>query len=137
MSGAPRVGVAAIVTREGEVLLMKRINAHGSSTWSTPGGHLEYGESPEGCAIRETKEETNVDITAVRFRAMTNDVFEAERLHYITVWMEADYLSGEAVVNAADEASEVGWFAWDRLPKPLFLPFQNLLDGKSYPQPPD
>jgi hypothetical protein len=44
------------------------------------------------------------------------------------------------VINAADELSEVGWFAWDRLPEPLFLPLRNFLDGKFYPrphQPPD
>lgn len=59
-----------------------------------------------------------------------------EGKHYITLWMEGTYLSGEAVVNAGDEASEVGWFAWDSLPKPLFLPLRSLLDGKSYSHPP-
>jgi 8-oxo-dGTP diphosphatase len=131
--GAPQVGVAAIVTRGNRVLLLKRKNAHGSGCWSTPGGHLEYGESPEECATRETKEETNLDVAGARFRAVTNDLFEAEGKHYITLWMECDYLSGEAVINAAEEMSEVGWFAWSSLPQPLFLPLQNLLDGKSYP----
>jgi 8-oxo-dGTP diphosphatase len=133
VSGAPRVGVGVIITQGEQVLLMKRKNAHGAGSWSTPGGHLEYGESPEECAVRETKEETGVDIAAPRFRAVTNDVFEAEGLHYITLWMEGEYLSGEAVVNAAYEMSEVGWFAWDNVPEPLFLPLQNLLNGKSYP----
>jgi 8-oxo-dGTP diphosphatase len=68
------------------------------------------------------KEETNVDIADVRFRAITNDVFEAEEKHYITIWMEGRYRAGEARVNAAYEMAEVGWFAWDALPQPLFLP---------------
>ena len=135
MSQAPRVGVGVIIIRDGQVLLLRRRNVHGAGSWSTPGGHLEFGESPEECAIREAKEETGVDIADVRFRAVTNDVFEAEGKHYITLWMEGGYAAGEAVVNAAYEMSEVGWFAWDELPAPLFLPLQNLLDGQRYPPP--
>ena len=135
MTQPPRVGVGVIIIRDGQVLLLRRRNVHGAGSWSTPGGHLEFGESPEECAVREAKEETGVDIADVRFRAVTNDVFEAEGKHYITLWMESKYAAGEAVVNAAYEMSEVGWFAWDALPTPLFLPLQNLLDGQRYPRP--
>jgi len=135
MSKSPHVGVGIIITRNDQVLLLKRKNVHGTGSWSTPGGHLEFGESPEECAIREAKEETDVDITAVKFRAVTNDVFEAEDKHAITLWMESEYLSGEAKVNAAYEMSEVGWFSWGQLPEPLFLPFRNLLAGRCYPVP--
>ena len=133
MAEPPRVGVGVIITQGERVLLLKRKNVHGSGSWSTPGGHLDFGESPEECAIREAKEETNVDIADVKFRAITNDVFEAEGKHYITLWMEGKYLAGEASVQAAYEMAEVGWFAWDALPQPLFLPLQHLLDGKCYP----
>ena len=53
----PRVGVGIIITRGEQVLMLKRLNVHGQGTWSTSGGHLEFGESPEKCAIREAKEE--------------------------------------------------------------------------------
>lgn len=33
-----------------------------------------------------------------------------------------------------EEMSDVGWFAWGKLPSPLFLPLQNLLDGMCYPR---
>ena len=33
-----------------------------SGNWSLPGGIMEVGETLEGCAIRETKEETGLDI---------------------------------------------------------------------------
>jgi 8-oxo-dGTP diphosphatase len=125
--------VGVIVEKNGQVLLLKRKNVHGAGSWSTPGGHLEYGESPEECAIREVKEETGVNIGDVEFRAFTNDLFEASEKHYITIWMEGRLLSGEPIVNASYEASDVGWFAWDALPKPLFLSFQNLLEGRCYP----
>jgi 8-oxo-dGTP diphosphatase len=135
MSEIPCVGVGVIITRNNQVLLLKRKSVHGADSWSTPGGHLDFGESPEACAIREAKEETDIDITAVKFKAVTNDVFEVEGKHYITLWMEGEYLSGEAKVNAAYEMSEVGWFSWDELPESLFSPFRSLLTGQCYSVP--
>jgi 8-oxo-dGTP diphosphatase len=133
MPKTPRVGVGVIIEKNGQVLLIKRTNVHGAGTWSTPGGHLEYGESPEECAIREVKEETGVNIGDVKFRGITNDFFEASEKHYITIWMVGRHLSGEPVVNTDGEASDIGWFSWDALPKPLFLPLQNFIEGRLYP----
>lgn len=135
MSESPWVGVGVIITRNNQVLLLKRKSVHGADSWSTPGGHLGFGETPEACAIREAKEETDIDITAIKFRAVTNDIFEVEGKHYITLWMGGEHLSGEPKVNAAYEMSEVGWFSWDELPEPLFLSFRNLLAGQCYPVP--
>ncbi len=135
MDQRPGVGVAVIIRKGDAVLLMLRQNAHGAGSWAPPGGHVEFGESLEECAIRETVEETNLHVADVRFRAITNDVFEADGKHYITIWMEAMVVAGEPVVNAAEEMSELGWFAWDALPQPLFLPLQHLLDGVCYPAP--
>jgi 8-oxo-dGTP diphosphatase len=132
MSKEPRVGVGVLITKDNSVLLLKRKNVHGAGSWSPPGGHLEFGEAPEACALREAYEETAVRITDLTFRGITNDVFETYGKHYITLWFEGKYVSGEAVVNAPYEASQVGWFAWNSLPQPLFLPFRNLLDGKCY-----
>jgi 8-oxo-dGTP diphosphatase len=133
MTSEPRVGVALIITKNDQVLLVKRKSVHGEGTWSTPGGHLEFGESPEECAKREAEEETGVAVRAVRFKALTNDIFESNGKHYITIWMEGTYASGEAVINAPYKVSEIGWFDWNALPQPLFLPLQNLLAGKCYP----
>jgi 8-oxo-dGTP diphosphatase len=132
----PRVGVGIIIRRGEEVLLIRREHVHGSGSWSTPGGHLDFGESPEACAVREAEEETGIVVAHVRYRAITNDIFEAEGRHYVTIWLEGEYREGEPVVNAPHEMSEVGWFRWDDLPSPLFLPLANLLEGHSYPPPP-
>jgi 8-oxo-dGTP diphosphatase len=124
----PRVGVAAIIIRNGRVLLIRRKGAHGKGSWSTPGGHLEFGETPEQCTIRETREEVGIEIANVRFIAVTNDIFIESNKHYITLWMQADSLSGEPGIAAENEVAELGWFEWDALPSPLFLPFINLLN---------
>ena len=53
-----RVGVGVFVWRDGRFIMGQRLGSHGANTWSVPGGHLEFGESWEDCAIREVKEET-------------------------------------------------------------------------------
>ena len=132
MDKKPRVGTAIIITKGDKVLLMKRRGPHGTGTWSTPGGHLDFGETPETCAAREAKEEVGLEVVDIRFRSVTNDLFEASGRHYITVWMEGKPV-GEPFIASKREVEEIGWFAWDALPKPLFLPLENLVNENSYP----
>ena len=133
----PRVGVACLVTRAGRVLLLRRQRSHGAGSWSPPGGHLDYGEAIDACAIRETHEETGLRITGPRFFAITNDVFESEARHYVTVWMRAESTAGDPSVQDPAEVAEVGWFEPDKLPAPLFLSLANLMAGRSFPRIPD
>ncbi len=132
MGETPQVGTAIILTKNDKVLLMKRKGSHSPGTWSTPGGHLDFGETPEDCAAREAKEEVGVDVVDIRFRSVTNDLFEATGRHYLTVWMEGKPV-GEPFIASKREVEEIGWFAWDALPKPLFLPLENLVNENSYP----
>jgi 8-oxo-dGTP diphosphatase len=133
MSQEPKVGVAIIITKEDRVLLMKRKGVHGTGTWSTPGGHLDFGETPEQCVAREAKEEVGLDVTDIRFRSITNDIFDQQGRHYITIWMNGKSRSGEPTIAAEKEVAEIGWFAWNAFPQPLFLPLENLLKENSYP----
>ncbi len=133
MNQKPQIGTGIIITKGDQVLLIKRKGPHGAGTWSTPGGHLEFGETPEQCARREAKEEVGMDVTEARFRAVTNDMFEDEGRHYITIWMDCQTLPQEPVIAAEREVAELGWFIWDTLPGPLFLPLENLLKKNSYP----
>lgn len=128
-----RVGVGVLIRRGDEVLLVRRRTVHGSGTWSTPGGHLEVGESPEDCARREALEEVGVTVGEVEFRALTNDVMESDGRHYITLMMEGQFVEGEPRPLAAYELSDVRWFRWDDLPEALFQPFLNLVEGRCYP----
>jgi len=126
----PGVGVGVIIKKDGKVLLQKRIGAHGEGTWCFPGGHLEFGESPEQTALREVKEEVNVDIAKPRVVGLTNDIMRADKKHYVTIFVEAEYAGGEARIGEPDKLKEIGWFALDNLPKPLFIPVKNFIENK-------
>lgn len=126
---SPRVGVGCLVQRGDLLLLVRRHRTHGAGTWSTPGGHLDPGEHPFACAEREVLEETGVRISNPRFLGVTNDVFLADSLHYVTLWVAADFASGEAAPRAPHELTEVRWASWDDLPTPQFPPLKRLLDG--------
>lgn len=125
------VGVGAVITRDDDVLLLRRRNVHGDGTWSTPGGHIEFGESLETCAAREAHEETGVTVGDIEFLALTNDYMPADDKHYVTVWMRCEYAAGEARIAASYEMDDVGWFPLDALPDVLFLPFRNLVEGRA------
>jgi 8-oxo-dGTP diphosphatase len=130
----PEVGVRIIIRRGDEILLDRRQGVHGEGTWSPCGGHLEFGESFEDCAIRETREETTLEVADPVFRGITNDIFESGEKHTITVWMEVRVVSGEASMNAPYEMSALECHRLDALPEPLFLPFKLLLQGPVYPE---
>ena len=130
MSPVTRVGVAVLVVKDGRILVGLRKGSHGANTWGSPGGHLEFGESPEDTARREAMEETGVTLKNVRFAGITNDVLETEQKHYITIWMIADLQDGEARVMEPNKLVEVQWRAFDDLPSPLFLPLQHFVESE-------
>jgi len=121
------VGIGVCVIKDGKVLFCRRKNSHGEGTWGFPGGHLEFNESWEECAIRETLEETGLKIKNIRFGAVTNDRFVNEGKHYITIFMLAEYDSGELQLREPEKCETWDWFDWGNPPCPLFLPVQNLI----------
>jgi len=131
---APQVGVGCIVVRDGRLLLVRNRGGY----WSTPGGHLDFGETPAECAARETEEETGLRVSKIEFVAVTNDVFEERGRHYVTIWMRGEPDGAQAVIGDTGEIAELGWFHPDALPSPMHLYFQNLLAGRCLPPgPPD
>ncbi|MFE5319249.1 NUDIX hydrolase [Paenibacillus sp. NPDC056579] len=51
---------AAIISNDS--VLMVRQTYKGETFWTLPGGRIEQSETPEECAIRETFEETGLEI---------------------------------------------------------------------------
>jgi len=133
MTDRPKIGIGVIIIKDNKVLFGKRKNSHGDGTWSLPGGHLEFGESWEDCALREVEEEVGITINNLHFVTATNDIFQAEEKHYVTLFVKADYVAGEVTLKEPEKCEQWDWFSWDNLPQPLFLPIENLLRQKFNP----
>ena len=125
----PRVGVGILVIRQGQVLLGRRLGAHGAGTWSAPGGRLEFGEDLLDCAQRELAEETGLDLGPdARTGPVTSNVFAEVGQHYVTVIVLATRTQGEPRTMEPDKCEGWQWFDWQALPAPPFAPLQSLVD---------
>ena len=83
-----RVGIGVFVRASNGFVLMRRQGSHGAGEWSLPGGHLEFGETVEQCAIREIKEELDVDISYIhRIPYFSEDFFPEHNKQYITLYL--------------------------------------------------
>ena len=122
----PRIGVASIIKKDNKVLLGKRKGSHGEGTWAFPGGHLEFGESIFDCAQRETMEEVGIKLKNLKYGPYTNDYFEKENKHYVTLYVISDYSSGKVENLEPNKCDKWEWFDWNNLPDNLFLPLANL-----------
>lgn len=65
-AASPLLVAAAVVLRDGEVLLTRRMKGvHLADLWEFPGGKLEPGEAPEDAVVRECREEIGVEVRVV------------------------------------------------------------------------
>lgn len=126
-----RVGVGCWIKNPfGKFLFGHRLSKHGCGTWAPPGGHLEFGETPEQCAARETYEETGIILIPNQFRivGVTNDIF-SDNKHYVTVHCLADInFLPKPILREPDKCSKWTWLNLDFLPNNLFLSAKNFID---------
>ena len=126
----PKVGVSVVLKYNDEVLVGRRKGSHGDGTWAFPGGHLEFGEDPITCAQRELLEETDIDVSNLKpvLNGYTNDVFEKEKKHYITLYVEYKLDEKlEAKIMEPNKCYEWKWFNISNIPNPHFIPLKNYL----------
>jgi 8-oxo-dGTP diphosphatase len=111
---APAVGV--IVVEDDRVLLVQRKFEPRKGGWTLPAGFVEYDEHVEDCAIRELKEETNLDVelTGV-FNAYS--AMDDPRVRVILLLYTGKRVGGE--LRAGDDASDARFFPIDELPEPI------------------
>lgn len=127
-----RVGVSVLVWNyDGQLLMGKRKGSHGAGTWAFPGGHIEWGESPTVTADRELAEELGhsckfKDLDIFQPLPYTSTVYPSGE-HYVTLFFEAELLSGVPETMEPDKCESWEWFHRRHLPNPLFYPMLDLL----------
>ena len=130
----PKTGLAVMILKEEKVLLGKRKGSHGAGEYAFPGGKLEWWESFEECAKRETREEAGIEIENIRFLRLLN--FKFYDKHFVDVGVLADWKSGEPIVKEPEKSEGWDWYDIDNVPKPLFKGCISAIEayktGKNY-----
>jgi ADP-ribose pyrophosphatase YjhB (NUDIX family) len=109
---APIVGVAAVVLRGADVLLIRRGREPMLGAWSLPGGALELGETTAEGVAREAFEETGVRVRPVQIVATLDRIHRDDsgrvQFHYVLVeWM--CFADGASELVCGDDAAEARW----------------------------
>lgn len=106
----PKVVAGTLFTLDGGIVLLRRGVEPALGKWVFPGGYVDRGESVRDAAIRETKEESQLD---VRLGALLN-VYSYPRSPNVIVVYTAEVIGGE--LSAADECTEARIFTASDLP---------------------
>lgn len=136
MSKTIRVWIGVLVIKDWKILYGLRKSEHGNNTYSPPGGHLEFGERIEECAIRELFEESNLaaqesDVTVY---SVNNEIYPENEKHYINITTIIQIFSGKLENKEPEKLEEWRWMSWDEIKKlweKNFLPMQEFI--KKYP----
>lgn len=129
------LGAQARVERsDGRILLVK---AAYRWRWGMPGGLMDAGESPAEAALRETREETGLDIELVG-EPMVLVETTMQRVNFIFHARPAPGADPDVLQAQASEILELGWFDPSELPETipdmsaeLFLRTERPPDGPS------
>lgn len=103
------VGLIA-AKNDGKILLLKRSIDPLAGFWAPPTGYVEWDESVEEAVVRETKEETNVDVVVDTLI----DVYSQPNVGILMIAYNGRVVGGEAM--PCEDADEVGFFGPDELP---------------------
>ncbi len=105
------------------IILIKRKNP--PYGWALPGGFVDYGESLEKAAIREAKEETNLDVKLEKQLHTYSDPSRDPRHHSISTVYIA---KAKGVPQAKDDAVEIGIFNESNLPEEIAFDHRFILN---------
>jgi 8-oxo-dGTP diphosphatase len=119
---------AAVIVNDGRVLMVRRRVKEGQLSWQFPAGEVEPGETGEEAAVRETREEVGLEVTAIESLG--------ERVHPATgrtmMYVACKILDGTPYVADDEELAEVEWCDRAKLasyvPYPFFGPVEEYFD---------
>ena len=112
----PVPAVAVILMNDRKILLVKRKYDPRKGTWSLPAGFMEFGETTKQTAVREVKEETNLNIEVKELFGVFPG-FDDPRVHVVVIVYRGEIINGQ--LKADDDASEVTFFHLNDLPEDI------------------
>ena len=109
VSGPPKTALAILVRADGKILcvLPQWVVRKGKIEWEEPGGKMDPGESPHECCVRETIEETGIDLSQPEYKhigLVYSKWAKANVYCYATSGMP------EGKIVDTKEINKIGWF---------------------------
>lgn len=105
-----------LIVNAGKILLVRRsVDCDEPGTWCVPGGKIEDAETALDAAMRETREETGIEVPAEALVEWTRAIAD-DKVDFTCFVASVDT---EQPVTLNDESDEYGWFWLDHLPSPL------------------
>ena len=121
----PKLAVAALINRDGQVLLGKRgPGTRSPGKWSFPAGFVERGEQVEAATIREVLEETGLAVQIGRLVGLFSEPGET----VVLAVYEASLHDQEAIPAAGDDLVDLGWFPFADLPELAFARDYHIIE---------
>ena len=96
----------AVIFDNDKILVIKQVKGH----WGFPKGHVEEGETEVQTAIREIKEETNLDVKIDESKRFVERYSPEEGIEKDVVFFVAKKVGGEIKVQE-EEVTETKWVA--------------------------
>jgi len=106
----PKVVAGTIITIDDEIVLLRRGIEPAMGQWVFPGGYVDRGESVMDAAIRETREESDLEVVVRQLLG----VYSYTQSPNIIIVYVAEVVAGE--LRAGDESVEAATFPMSRIP---------------------
>ena len=103
----PEVAVGAVCTHADALLLVRRGRGPAAGEWSVPGGRVEWGETVHEAVVRETLEETGLEVVVDRFLGWVERIEGS--YHYVILDFAVTALDPSQAPVAGDDAAEAAW----------------------------
>jgi 8-oxo-dGTP diphosphatase len=110
LSDRPEIAVGAVAVRVGELLLVRRGRGPAAGEWSLPGGRVRFGEELREATVRETREETGIDVVVDRFLGWVERMgSDPEPYHFVILDFACVPIDPRQSPVAGDDAAEARW----------------------------
>ncbi len=128
------VGVGMMILNDNKILLgLRNPDRHkagselkGEGTWTMPGGKVDFKETLINAAIRETKEETGLEVQEAKVITIQDDF--GPNAHYVTVGFLAEKYTGHPKAMEPETILEWRWFPLDSLPENVYPASKKVLE---------